>query len=130
MKEDKKNRTKWLHVRLSEAEESRLKEKFQLTTETVLSDYIRKVILGKPMIKAVRDQSLQDVVAILSKLQKDLNGVANNFNQTVKKLHTYKEDTSIAATLLTLKLDEKNLLKAVTEMQSYIRQTHAKWLQE
>lgn len=128
--EKDERKTRWLHVRLSEQEEKDLDRAWKKTTERQKSDYVRKIILGKPMIGAVRNQSLQDIYAELSILRKDLNGMANNFNQVVKKLHTWPRDRTIDQWMLTFRIEEKNLLKAVEEMKSFISQTASKWLQE
>lgn len=128
MKENE-SRTKWLHVRLTEAEHRKIQASFKKTTETRLSEYVRRMILGKPMIGAVRNQSLQDILAELMKLRSDLNGAANNFNQAVKRLHTLRESAPITTYLVTFMAHEKQLLRMVTEMRDYIRKTQEKWLQ-
>ena len=130
MKEENKNRIKWLHVRITIDEHATISSGFKSTTEKKLSDYVRKLLLKKPMIKAVKNTSLTDIIGLLTMLQKDLNGVANNFNQAVRKLNTYKDDSSIAATVVTLKLHEKSLIKTIDEVRTTLINSQAKWLQE
>lgn len=130
MKEENNNRDKWLHVRLTVEEHTAINKGFKSTTETKLSDYVRKVILGKPMIASVRNQSLQDILAELQQLRKDLNGTANNFNQAVKKLHTLKDLSAIDQWLIGFRLDERRLLSSIETMKDYINKTAQKWLQE
>ena len=127
-KEEKVNRDKWLHVRLTEAEQTALKKAFKGTTQTKLSDYARAILLGKPMIAAVRNQSLQEILAELSALRKDLNGVANNFNQAVHKLHMLDHLPQFKSWLLAYDLDKRKLLKDIAQMKDYINQTAEKWL--
>ncbi|MNV16928.1 hypothetical protein D3C71_1077020 [compost metagenome] len=85
--------------------------------------------MGKPMIKEVRNASLQEVLATLIKLQNDLNGIANNYNQMVKKLHTTSTDVGLR---LWLRSCEKqwdltvNQIKLVSE---FVFKTGEKWLQ-
>src|SRR5687767_9246376 len=88
MKNVKELRTKWLHVRITEEEYKQLNKEFSGTVERKISSYIRKMVLGKPMIKGVRDLSQEKLIQEFSGLLKDLNGVANNFNQAVHKMHT------------------------------------------
>lgn len=130
MKDKNNNRDKWLHVRLTTAEHDKIINGFKSTTEVKISAYIRKLILAKPMIKGVKNVTLTEIVALLKQYQRDLNGVANNFNQAIKKLHTSKDDNSILGLLLTLKLDEKKVVVAMEELQSIINKTTEKWLQE
>src|SRR3546814_141487 len=88
MEDKKNNRSKWLHLRLTEEELRILQKRFNASTYRKFSEYTRQVILSKPVIAGYKDQSLDEVIAVLSVLRKDLNGVANNFNQVVHKLHT------------------------------------------
>jgi len=129
MKEENNSRKKWLHLRLTVEEETALRKSFSGTTELYMSDYARKILLGKPMIAAVRNQSLQDILAELLRLRKDLNGAANNFNQVVKKLHSMPANQDLKSWLLTFKLQEKALQKSVEEMRAYISKTADLWLQ-
>jgi len=129
MKEENDNRNKWLHVRLTEEEFRAIGKNYAGTTEPNLSEYVRKMVLGKPMIRAVRNQSLQDIVSELLQLRKDLNGVANNFNQAVKKLHSMRDHSAIGTWLMSFKLDEKSLLRSVETMREFISKTSGKWLQ-
>lgn len=128
--EDKKiNRDKWLHLRLTEAEQKRLLKNYARTTQPKLSDYARAILLGKPMIAAVRNQSLQDIMAELTALRKDLNGVANNFNQAVHKLHTLDHIPQFKTWLLTYDLDKRRLLDDIDQLKVFINKTAEKWLQ-
>lgn len=127
--EEKNKRSKWLHVRLNEDEHNKITKAFKGTTEIKLSEYVRKIILKKPMIAAVRNQSLQDILTVLFKLRSDLNGLANNFNQAVKKLHTLRDERAIAQHLLQLRIEERQLLKNIEEMKIFIAKAQEKWLQ-
>lgn len=81
------------------------------------------------MIAAVRNQSLQDIMAELSALRKDLNGVANNFNQAVHKLHTLDHVSQFKGWLLTYDMERRKLLKDIEQIKVYINRTAEKWLQ-
>ncbi|WP_316787729.1 plasmid mobilization protein [Pedobacter frigoris] len=128
MKRETENRSQWLHVRITKAEETIIKKAFGKTTEKKISDYIRKIILGKPMIGAVRNQTLQDILSELLALRKDLNGIANNYNQVVKKLHTMPKEKSLDQWILGFRLQEKNLVKSIETIRDYISKTAAEWL--
>lgn len=124
------NRNKWLHVRLTEAEYQKIIEQFARTTEKYVSDYARKILLQKPMIRAVRNQSLQDIMADLSFLRKDLNGIANNYNQAVKKLNSYNHFESIRDWIVSQNKDAQRMLEAIETIKNYISKTAKKWLQD
>lgn len=129
MKEVKNNRTKRLHVRLYEEEFNSLHKQFRATTEARISDYVRKTILAKPMISGYRNQSLQDIITALVELRKDLNGIANNYNQMVHKLHTLGTYPDIKAWVLSYELYKKTLLRSIDEIKVFIERTSEKWLQ-
>lgn len=128
MRKDKENRTKWLHVRLTEQEFEILKRRFSKTTQRKLSGYARDILLGKPMIAAYRNQSLQDIMAELSLLRKDLNGIANNFNQAVRKLHVSDTTNDIRAWVQNHEGVGAELLKYIRELHGFINKTAEKWL--
>lgn len=82
------NRNCWLHIRLTENEKAKIKRNFAATTQIKLSDYARKILLGKPMIVSYRNQTMEELMAVLVQLKKELNFIGHNYNQAVKKLHT------------------------------------------
>lgn len=129
VKRDKENRTKWLHVRLTEQEFEVLKRRFSKTTQRKLSGYARDILLGKPMIAAYRNQSLLDIMAELSLLRKHLNGVANNFNQAVRKLHVSDNLSEVREWVQTHENVGAELLKYIRELHGFINKTaKKKWL--
>lgn len=85
MSEQNNNRTKWLHLRLSSDEYAKLHKQFSKTTCRKISDYSRKILLGKPLTTTYRNQSLDDFMAGMMQLRSELNSIGNNYNQAVKK---------------------------------------------
>lgn len=129
MEKNKKIRDKWLHVRLNVEEYDQLSNQFQQTSERKLSAYSRKILLGKPMIKEVRNASLQEVLATLIKLQNDLNGIANNYNQMVKKLHTTGTDLGVRLWVRSCEKQWDLMVRHINEVSLYVSKTGEKWLQ-
>lgn len=125
--EEKTSRTKWLHLRLTEAEYERLLTAFKQTTERKLSQYARKIFLGKPVVAAYRNQSMDDFMAELIRLRGDLKDIGNNFNQLVKRLHTFQSAPSIAAALSGWEQDRIRLAEQVNNIQSFITQQAKSW---
>lgn len=81
------------------------------------------------MIIASKNQSLDDITAVLFKLRKDLNGAANNFNQAVHELHTLSKISEFKAWLMTYQSDKNSLLEKIEVIKNYIDKTAEKWLQ-
>lgn len=126
---EKNNRVKRLNIRLTEAEFLRVDKQFKASTERQFSNFLRSLILKKPIYAGVVNQSLKDIMAELFELRKDFNGIANNLNQVVHKLHMTDKIPEVKAWLLLFEMDKKALQKAMDEMRIYINKTAEKWLQ-
>lgn len=127
MKDEKINRTKWLHVRLTEKEYQQILLGFTKTTTRKLSDYIRKVILGKPIIGSYRNQSMDDFVAGMIKLKTELNSIGNNLNQVVKKLNTFQYSDTITELLKAYEGDRNCLVEHLEKIELFIEKNAATW---
>lgn len=129
MEKKKKIRDRWLHLRLNEEEYTKLLKQFQQTGERKLSAYSRKILMGKPMIKEVRNASLQEVLAVLMKLQNDLNGIANNYNQMIKKLHTTSSEVGLRLWLRSCEKQWDQTVNQIKLVSEFVSKTGEKWLQ-
>ncbi|MGJ1435703.1 plasmid mobilization protein [Sphingobacterium siyangense] len=130
MRDKRNNKTKMIFVRLEEAEYDTLIGRQKKTTERNLSAYIRKILAGKPMIKSVQNESLHEVIVTLSLLQKDLNGIGNNYNQMVKRLHTTDKIPEIIAWMQNYLNERQHILDAIKTLKECLDKTAQKWLQE
>lgn len=128
MKENN-NKTKWLHVRLSEDEHTAINKQFKKTTCRKLSDYARKILLGKPVVSTHRNQSLDDFMAELIRLRNDLNAIGNNFNQAVRKLHTIDDAAMIKPWITITEIGRERLQKSVEAIELSIGKMADQWLQ-
>ena len=129
MNEQNNNRTKWLHVRLKPEEYNAVHKSFSKTTCRKLSDYARKILLNKPLTTTYRNESLDDFMSEMIRLRNELNGVGNNFNQAVKKLHTLDQISEFRTWIITYDVEKKILLNKVDEIKNRINQMADKWLQ-
>ncbi|MEO8766393.1 MAG: plasmid mobilization relaxosome protein MobC [Ginsengibacter sp.] len=129
MSEQNNNRTRWLHLRLTPVEYEKIHGQFSKTTCRKLSEYARKILLGKPLIITTRDQFLDDFMAETIRLRNDLNGIGNNFNQVVKKLHTLDQIPEFRQWITTYEIEKKILVNKIDEIKNHIRKIGEKWLQ-
>jgi hypothetical protein len=130
MSEQKKNRDKWLHLRLTEAEYKKIRTAFLQTTKQKLSEYARSVLLHQPVTVFTRNQSFDDFVAEIILLKNDLKAIGNNFNQSVKKLHMMDNNDEIK-TWASLNENSKQIFfKKVAEINQKINQIASQWSQE
>lgn len=87
MEQQKNIRNKWLTIRLNSDEYGELQRLYKKSACHQLSDYVRRIILNKPVNIKYRNASVDDFLADMLALKKEFNGVGNNFNQSVHKLH-------------------------------------------
>ena len=116
-------------MRLKPEEYARLHRQFKKTTCRKLSDYARKILLGKPLIATYRNQSLDDFMTEMIQLRSELNSAGNNFNQAVKKLHTLQQIAEFRIWMITYEFEKQNLLNKVEEIKNRINKIADQWLQ-
>lgn len=94
------NRDKCLKVRLNSKEYQTIKNNFAKTTYKYMSEYIRKMLLKKPVIGSYRDQTMEDLMNVLVELKNGLNSIGNSFNLIdlrIKKLPPLQHFTEYRA---------------------------------
>ncbi len=125
----KENRNRWLHLRLSHDEHEKIYKKFSRSTCRKISEYARKILLEKPIVTNYRNQSLDELMGELIRARKELNGLGNNFNQAVKKLHTLHQIPEFRTWLTTYELEKRILFNKVDEIKRQVQKIAEKWLQ-
>ena len=129
MKEQNKNRTRWLHLRLTVDEYELIQKRYRKSTCPKLSDYARKNLLQKPIVMKYRNESLDELMTELILLRKDLNAIGNNFNQAVKKLHTLVQIAEFKHWITVYELEKTVLFNSIDQIKKHIEKLSEKWLQ-
>ena len=75
----KEVRNRRIIFRMNEEEYSRLETLFKETTCRKLSDYLRRISLFRPVIVKHRNKSLDEILAVMIQLKKELNSIGNNY---------------------------------------------------
>ena len=127
MKESYHNRTKLITLRLTPLEYEQLNSRFKATICRKLSDYLRKIIFSGKVTILTRSQSLDDFMAEMIELRKELNAIGNNFNQAVHKLHILEKIPEFRTWIMMNEIDKKILLNKVEEIKNKINQFAEKW---
>lgn len=117
-------------IRFKPEEYSQVQKKFRSSTCRKLSEYIRKVSLCKPLVFTYRNQSADEFLAEMVKLKNELNAIGNNFNQSVKRLHTLDHVDEMKAWVLLNEVSKQSLFRKIEEIKSRIIQLHEQWLQK
>ena len=129
MKTENANRSRFVGLRLTPKEYEQIEKKWKRSTCRKLSDYVRRSLFEKPIVTTYRNQSLDDFMAEAIKLRGELNGIGNNFNQAVKKLHTLHQIAEFRSWIITYELERQTLQNKVDEIKIHIHKIAEKWLQ-
>lgn len=124
---EKSNKTKWLKLRVSEEELTKIKALSKQSTARNFSNYCRDTLLKKPVTIKYRNQSLDDFLTAFLSLRKDLNGLANNFNQSVKRLHQLSSIPEAKQWLSAYESERERMLQTAKEIQDCVQKISAVW---
>ena len=129
MEAKKDNRTQWLHIRLSAKEHNAITAYFRSSTCRKLSEYSRLQLLKKPIIAKYRNKSIDNLMGEIIALRNELNAIGNNFNQSIKKLHTLQATEEIRDWLIRFELDRIRMVSVMEDIKKGILKVGELWLQ-
>lgn len=127
---EKINRSRKLTVRFTEGEYNKVLTSFKTTTKRKLSEYVRYVLLDKPVTVYTRDQSVDEMLVVFTSLKSELSSIGNNFNQLVKRLHTASHFQEIKTLVTDTEKQREKFVEKTVEINQIIAQLSDKWLQE
>jgi len=128
MEEKKTNRTRWLHLRLTPEEYKMIMVFYLQSTCMKLSEYARMQLLKKPVIGKYRNQSQDDLMNEIIALRHELNAIGNNFNQSVKKLHTLNDFMEFRQWIIRYELDKNTISSKLENLKKSIQKIGELWL--
>ena len=129
-KQENEVRNKMVVVRMNNTEFEKVENLRKKTTERYLSSYIRKLSLEKPVTVKYRNQSADDFLKEMLGLKKELNGIGNNFNQAVHKLHLLDKIPEFRVWIQHYDGLQKSLVSKVEEIKLKVSQLYEQWLQK
>lgn len=122
------NRTRIVGLRFTPNEYAKIEKKWKASTCRKLSEYIRSSLFNKPIVSLYRNQSLDDFMLETIRLKKELNSIGNNFNQTVKKLHTLNQISEFKSWLIAYEIEKRTLFNKMDEIKKSIQKMSESWL--
>ena len=122
--------TKRITIRLREAEFIQLNSQFNKTTCRKFSDYLRRIMLAKPITILYRNASADAFLSEMIVLKNELSAIGNNYNQMVKKLHSFEHCSEIKVWVELNEISKENLNKKVQEIRQKLNQIYEIWLQK
>ena len=123
-------RTKWLTIRMTEEEYQEVVNLGRKTTCQSLSEYARKTVLAKPVVMRYRNQSLDDFMTDMLKLQNELKAIGVNFNQIVRRLHTLRHIPDFQQWVLLNEQDKTRIFLLIESISNRINQAYQLWSRE
>ncbi len=127
MKEKQQSTKSWISFRVKPNEYETIHGHFSKTTCRKLSEYVRNVLLQKPVVVKFRNQSADELLAEMIQLKKELNAIGHNFNQVVHKLHTLDHDAEIKRWLPENLAAQHKFLLFTEQVLVRFNQIHQQW---
>lgn len=128
MKKSRGVRTRFVKMRMNEIEYQQLEALWKETTERHLSNYLRKVILQKPVVVRYRNASADDFLSSMLQLKKDLTVISNNFNAAVKKLHILDKIPEFKTWLILNESLQRDVAANIGFIKAKISELYNEWL--
>ncbi|SFW87405.1 plasmid mobilization protein [Chitinophaga sancti] len=123
-----KNRVRLLGVLLSPEEFQTFEQNWKSSGCKKMSEFARRKLFGKAIVSTYRNRSLDDFMHEMIHLRKELNALAVNYNQALKKLNSQDRIPSEKSWFLTLEMEHKILLNKVNEIKAKINLMADEWL--
>lgn len=131
MKQQKKEKyNRKFTIRFTEKEFEQIQTKFKNTTCRKLSDYLRIMIMSKPLKVTYRNQSADEFLAGMIALKNELNAIGNNFNQSVKHLYSISTSDEIKTWLLLNESTKQTFMSKVEDIKLKMQQLYELWSQK
>jgi hypothetical protein len=129
MEETNENRNRIIGLRLTMSEYGLVEQQWKKSNCRKLSDYVRRLIFNKPLVSSYRNRSMDEAMAELMLLRKDLNAIGVNFNQAVHRLHTLDHLPQMKVWLVTFERDKGVLFGKMDEVVLSVEKMAVLWLQ-
>lgn len=117
-------------VRLTPSEYGKLQTKFKETTARKFSEFIRDILLNKPVTVKTRNLSADEFLKVALALKNDLSGIANNYNQAVKKINQSKTSAEINFSIARYEKEQAKLLMLLDEIKEQMHSIYLQWSQK
>ncbi len=121
-------RTLILKIRINSQEKKLIDQYRQRSTEKTISNYIRKLALQKPITIRYRNESADEFLHEMIDLKKQLNGIGNNFNQAVHKLHSLERIPEFRHWIQEQQKTQKVLINSIESIRIRINKLYEQWL--
>jgi hypothetical protein len=102
--ENKSERQKWLHLRVTDDEYNKLQTAYKGTTCRILSTYLRGVLFRQPIMVYYRNRIADEFATVAVQLKNEMKAIGTNFNQVVKKVNASQNFDELGSYLFDLQM--------------------------
>lgn len=125
----KANRTRSVRFVLTDQEYDLLEKNWKSSTVIKRSEYMRRVLFSKPVTYYTRNRSLDELVAELIPLRRELNKVGPRFDQALELLRSVGQTPQIEDRLIQFERERMLLAASVADIKLKINSISEQWLQ-
>jgi hypothetical protein len=129
MEAKKTGRIRIIGLRLTGDEYGALEKNWKKSTIGKLSEFVRRILFGKAVTVKKRNASLDDFMAEMLLLKKELNAIGVNFNQATHRLHTLDHLPQMQRWLAGWERDKDKLFGQIEEIKIQLGRVEEQWLQ-
>ena len=127
MSEKKQTTKSWISFRVKPHEYELIHQHFSATTCRKMSEYARKVLLQKPVVVKFRNQSADEFLTEMIELKKELNAIGNNYNQSVRRLHSIESMPEINTWLQNEPVFREKFFQQTEQIRERMDQIYRLW---
>jgi len=129
MEQENENRKRIIGLRLTLSEYGQVEKQWKKSNCRKLSEYVRRLIFNRPLVSSYRNRSMDEAMAEMMLLRKELNAIGVNFNQAVHRLHTLDHLPQMQSWLTVFERDKSRMFAKVDEVILSVEKMAALWLQ-
>jgi len=122
---DTSKRQKWLHLRVTDEEYSKLQNAYKGTICRKFSEYLRNVLFRQPITVYYRNRTADEFLTVAVQLKNEMTRIGRNFNQVVKKINISWDAEELALYLFDVQMAQKEVDEKVTEICQKMDQLYA-----
>ena len=126
----KVRRTGLIKLRVNERELASIRAHQKKSTDRNLSQYLRKLALGKPITIKIRNASADDFLRDMLVLKTTLKEACNHLEKATHRLRVLDKIPEFRSWLLLYDNSRLQLLEQVTRIDQRITQLYEQWLQK
>jgi hypothetical protein len=124
MKRKDQLKSRHLAVQVTPDQYAFLQEQFRSTIYRVFSEYIRTLLLQKPVTVRYRSQSLDEFLQVAIALKNELRAIGKSFCQSVEQIKIKSQNGEFKDALEFFAAEEFSLLQKMEEIRNLLIKIH------